>query len=111
MHIRYWRIQLYKNVLRFDVSMEQTIPVQIIQTVEHLVQICLHPRFWNATLLALHEVVHAHVHQLEDKHDLLRLLLEEVLQHVENVWMFAQLLHGDDFGAIVNITVTLETFL
>jgi len=53
------------RVLRFDISVENTILVHVIYGSEDLVHQKFDPIFWQVMSSSLYGLIHVHIHQLE----------------------------------------------
>jgi len=56
-----------KNVLRFDVPMENTILVHVVDCLDHLIHVVAHASLRQVVAAALDCLVHIHVHEFEDE--------------------------------------------
>ena len=60
-------IVLQQNVLRLDVSMEDAVPVHVVDRLENLVHVELDALLWQVVPPPLYRLIHVHVHQFEDE--------------------------------------------
>ena len=56
-----------QNVFRLDVSMEDTVPVHMVDGLYELIHIVLDPILRQVVSLSFDSIVHIHIHKLEDQ--------------------------------------------
>lgn len=56
-----------KDYLRLDVSVEDSVPVHVIDRLEHLIHVVFYSLLWQVVTPAFDRLIHVHVHELEDQ--------------------------------------------
>ena len=61
--------------LRFDISVEYSIPVHVVNSFQHLIHVVFDAPFRQVMPPTLDSLIHVHVHQFEDKSQATRRLI------------------------------------
>ena len=64
-----------QNVFRLDVSMEDTVPVHMVDGLYELIHIVLDPILRQVVSLSFDGIIHIHVHELKDQRQSTRWLI------------------------------------
>jgi len=92
-----------KNVFWFDVSVEDSISVHVVDGLDELVHVVLDSILGQVVAFAFNCVVHIHVHQLEDQGQTTGWLVVEDFVQLNDLRMGAQSAESLNFSEIVNL--------
>ena len=77
-----------QNVLWLDISVEDSIPMHVVDTFNQLIHIVFHSVLWEVVTLALDGVVEVHVHEFKNESKAAGRLIVEYLVQRDDVGMW-----------------------
>ena len=105
------RLSVEQNVFRLDVSVEDSVPVHVLDCLDQLVHVVLHSLLWQVVGPPLYCLVHVLLHQLENQGQSTRRLVIKDLNKLDDVRVRVQSLQGFDLSQIVNLVDAVEVAL
>lgn len=91
--------------------MENALLVHVVDGLQNLVHVVLHPVFWQVVLPPLYRFVHVHVHQFEHQRQSTRWLIVNYFMQGDDIRMGRQPFQRLDLPQFVHLVYRLEVGL
>mmetsp|Transcript_32346 Transcript_32346/g.71678 ORF Transcript_32346/g.71678 Transcript_32346/m.71678 type:complete len:232 (-) Transcript_32346:217-912(-) len=100
-----------EQVLGFDISVEDSIPVHVVQCLQGSVHIVLHLLFRQVVPPALDSFVQVHVHELKNKGQATRRFIIQHFMQLDDVRMSCEASERLNFPQVVHLVNAIEVVL
>lgn len=104
-------VVLNENIFRFNIAMENTILMHMVDCLDDLIHVIAHSSFWQVVPATFNCLVQIHVHQLEDERQSACGLIVKDFVQCDNVGVGRKSFQCLNFSQIVNLVYVLEVCL